>query len=325
MSSYPRSHEKFAAPAGRALLAVPSALADLAVAQCGVLTRAQLARAGLTSEHVRAATTARRWQSFGRAVVVLHNAPLSARQRQWVAVLLPGKQAALAGLTAAAAAGLRGFEDDSVHVLVSADCNARFPAWVEIHNSRRFSDTDVQHVPGPPRTRPARAVVDAATWIPNPRRACAVLCAAVQQRITTAEQLSWALRDAGAIRHVAIMRDVLGDVSKGAHTLTELELGPLASRAGLAPPRRQVLRREPSGRTRYVDAEFDLPDGTVLAVEIDGAVHLRPDTLSDDMSRQNELAIGGRVVLRFSTITMRLNQQAVIDQLIRVRLAHALP
>jgi len=115
---------------------------------------------------------------------------------------------------------------------------------------------------------------------------------------------------------------VLGDIGGGGHTLAEIDLAPLARRAGLAAPRRQVLRREPGGRVRYVDAEFDLADGTTLIVEVDGAVHLKPVQWWDDLSRQNELVIGGRPVLRFDSVTIRIDPPAVVDQLARMRRAH---
>ena len=97
----------------------------------------------------------------------------------------------------------------------------------------------------------------------------------------------------------------------------------LCARAGLPRLRRQVLRREPSGKTRYLDAEFDLPDGTVLAVEIDGAVYLQPESWWDDSARQNEVVIAGRPMLRLPSLTVRLDGPAVVDQLRRMRLAHA--
>lgn len=105
------------------------------------------------------------------------------------------------------------------------------------------------------------------------------------------------------------------------HSL-ELDLGPLAARAGLPTPRRQALRREVGGRVRYLDAEFDLPDGAVLAVEIDGAVHLQPESWWADSDRQNEVVIGGSPMLRFPSLTLRLEPARVVDQLRRVRLAH---
>jgi hypothetical protein len=307
---------------GARLVAVPDRLAELAHGQYGVLSRDQLRAAGFGKDHVRTAVQARRWQAFGRRVVVLHNATLSSRQREWVAVLLAGKPAALAGLTAAAAAGLTGFSSDRVHVLVARDSNAGWPSWVQVHNSNRFAPRDVQANASPPRTRIARAVVDAASWSANPRCACAIVCAAVQQRLTATDRLAVELRHAGAVRHAGVLRTLLGDIAGGGHTLAEIELTALAHRAGLPPPRRQVLRREPGGRARYLDAEFDLPDGTVLAVEIDGSVHLEPLTWWDDMVRQNELTISRCVTLRFGSMAIRLAPELVVDQLRRIRQAH---
>lgn len=202
------------------------------------------------------------------------------------------------------------------------DTSTRLPSWVKVHESRRFSAADVRRAHGPPRTATSRSIIDAATWSGSARRACGLLCAAVQRRLTTPGRLSRELRDAGAIRHVAIMRAILGDISGGGHTLAEIDLAPLARQAGLPPPRRQALRREPGGRARYLDAEFDLPDGTVVAVEVDGAVHLQPAAWWDDMSRQNELVIGGRLVLRYPSLTIRLEPHAVVDQLRRITIAH---
>ncbi len=309
-------------PTGTDLVAIPDAVAHLAQAQDGVVTRAQLRVAGLSAAQLEGAVDARRWRKFGRTVVVLHNGPLTPTQRNWVAVLLLTKPAALAGLSAATAAGLTGFEPDDVHVVVSHDTHVATPAWVRLHESRRLRPGDIYRNSGPPRTRTSRSVIDAATWSARPRRACAILCAAVQQRLTTAERLERERRTAGPIRHVRIMRDILGDISGGGHTLAEIDLGPLAVRAGLAPPRRQVLRREPDGKVRYIDVEFDLPDGIVLAVEIDGAMHLVPESSWDDMDRQNEVAIGGSPMLRFPSLKVRLEPPRVVDQLRRMRIAH---
>jgi hypothetical protein len=309
-------------PKGTDLVAVPQFLDALAAGQCGVVTRRQLALAGVTEAQIRAAVAARRWRAFGRNVVVLQNAPLTKPQREWVAVLLPDKPASLAGLSAAAFAGLQGFEPERVHIVVPHDTQTRFPPWVKVHESRRFETDHIVPGSAPPRTRTPRAVIDAAAWSKWPRRACAILCAAVQQRLATAEQLEAELCVAGRIRHVAIMREILGDIGGGGHTLAEIDLASLARRAGLGPPRRQLLRREPDGKVRWLDAQFDLPDGTVLVVEVDGAAHMQVESWLDDSDRQNEIVIGKQPVLRFPSLTVRLNQARVVDQLRRIRLAH---
>jgi hypothetical protein len=307
---------------GTELLAVPAEAAELVTRQAGALSRAQLAALSFTASQIRWAVRDRRWQLVGRRVVVLTNSPLTAEQREWVAVLMLGKPAALAGLSAAADAGLQGFEPDKVHVLVRHATHTAAPKWVKLHESRRFTAADIACGSGAPRTHPAGSIVDAATWSRWPRRACAILCAAVQQRLVTAAQLEAELRAAGRIRHVAIMRDILGDIGGGGHTLAEIDLGRLARRAGLGPPRRQRLRREPGGKVRWLDAEFDLPDGTVLAVEVDGAVHIQPESWWDDADRQNEVVIGKQPVLRFPSLVIRLDESRVVDQLRRMRLAH---
>lgn len=309
-------------PTGTNLIAVPDELRRLADRQSGVLTRRQLRVCGFDWDRVDAGLSSKRWRSFGRNVVVLDNAPLSPEQRLWVAVLLPGKLCALAGPSAAAEAGLEGFETAQVHIVVPHGTHTAVPSWIKLHESRRFTAADVEPDKAPPRTLFARSVIDTATWSRSPRRACAVLCAAVQQRLTTPGRLAAELASAGRIRHVAIIREVLGDIAGGAHTLAEIDLGKLARRAGLDPPRRQSFRRDPDGGARHLDAEFDLPDGSLLVVEVDGRGHLEVRKWMDDLGRQNEVVIDGRTVLRFASLTIRLDEQQVIDQLQRMRLAH---
>jgi hypothetical protein len=304
------------------LLAAPAELGELVERQLGVATRRQLAQAGLTAHDIDTAARGRRWRTFGRFVVVMQNAPLTLPQREWVGVLLPGKPAALAGLSAAGVAGLRGFEDERVHVVVRHATEIRVPAWMKLHESRRFTEDDINRSATIPRTRAARSLVDGAAWSRYPRRACAILCAGVQQRLVTPEQLTAELGAAGRVRHVAIMRDILGDIAGGGHTLTEIDLGKFAAQAGLPPPQRQGVRKDPQGKVRYLDAEFELSDGKLLVVEVDGRGHMEVDQWLDDTDRENEVVIGGRTVLRYPSITVRLNPARVVDQLRRIRLAH---
>ena len=309
-------------PTGADLVAVPLALVEVADRQAGVVTRSQLYALAFSRLQVDRAVAAGRWRAFGRTVIVLHNAALTEEQKQWVAVLRVEKPVALAGLSAAAAGGLTGFEPDRVHIVVPHDTHTHAPAWIKLHESRRFRADDILRTGGVPRTRPDRSLIDAATWSKWPLRACAILCAGVQQRLVTSDQLERELRIAGPVRHVAIMRSILGDIGGGGHTLAEIGLGALALRAGLPAPHRQALRREPSGKVRYLDAEFDLPDGSAFVVEVDGFVHLKPISWWNDMSRQNEIVIGGRPVLRFPSVTVRLEPEVIVDQLRRMRLAH---
>jgi hypothetical protein len=304
------------------LLALPPALGELAVRQVGVLTRAQLDAHGYPPCRIRAQIRARRWRAYGRFVLVLGNAPLTPAQREWAAVLMVTKPVGLAGLSAAAAGGLTGFEPERVHIVVRHATHVAMPHWVKIHESRRFSADDLNHVAAPPRTRTARSIIDAATWSRRPRRACAILCASVQQRLVTPEQLAEELQLAGRIRHVAIMREILGDISGGGHTLAEIDFGRLVERAGFPRPTGQRFRRDHDGKVRWLDVEIDLPDGSSVIVEIDGKGHLATERWWDDVDRQNEVVIDGKPVLRYPSAVVRLFPDRIISQLHRMRLAH---
>ncbi|HEY8789801.1 MAG TPA: DUF559 domain-containing protein [Actinopolymorphaceae bacterium] len=87
-------------------------------------------------------------------------------------------------------------------------------------------------------------------------------------------------------------------------------------------PLQQQLRTDPRGRRRYLDAVFVLPDAMILVVEVDGGVHLDPEVARDDAHRQNELVIGGELVMRFSSVTIRTQPDVVVDQLRRVFATH---
>jgi hypothetical protein len=182
---------------------------------------------------------------------------------------------------------------------------------VRVHVSRRYDGFDIHETRTPPQVRAERALVDAAAWSSTPRRACGILAAGVQQQLTTATRLRSELIGAGFVRHRKVLLAVLGDIEGGARSLAEVDLGIIARKAGLPPPRRQAVRTDSGGRRRYLDADFG-----AFSVEVDGAVHLLPLTYWNDMSRQNDIVIGsGRPILRFSTIALRTDRAAVARQL----------
>lgn len=292
-------------------------LLELGAAQDAVVSRGQLAELGFGDDVVRAHVRARRWRLVGRAVV-LHRGPLSTRERWWVAMIHVGQGAALASLTAAESQGLRGWESDMVHVLARRGVRVHPLPWMRIHESRRFSEEDVHPSRQPRQVRASRAVVDAASWKPHPRLACALLAAAVQQRLVTVEQLATELSRAGAIRHRRMMRQVLDDIAGGSDALSEVDFVRLCRKAGLPRPQQQAVRTDSAGRRRYLDARIRRPDGRVILVEVDGAMHLRVDRWWDDQARSNEIVLAeGAPLLRFPAVVIRSDERRVIAQLQR--------
>jgi very-short-patch-repair endonuclease len=86
---------------------------------------------------------------------------------------------------------------------------------------------------------------------------------------------------------------------------------------GLPEPARQAIRREPSGRRRYLDVEFRTRSGRRLVVEVDGALHLVVRNWWSDLFRQIEVVISDSPVLRFPSAFVRHEEALVIGQLRR--------
>lgn len=245
---------------------------------------------------------------------VLHRGPLTYRQRCWAYVLHAGQPALVNGRSALLLAGLTGWGDDSVHVLVpKSRCVPPLPGLI-LHETRRWPKVSM---PGLPRTTVERAAVDAAIRIRHPRSACGVLAAVVQQRLAAADALLAEMAASGRVRHQNVLRQALHDIGGGSQALSEIDFFRLCRRARLPAPARQVRRTDPSGRVRYVDAEWLLPDGRRVVVEVDGAIHLQPHNYWADMSRDNARSLQGDLVLRFPSIAFLIEPDVVIAQLQR--------
>jgi hypothetical protein len=291
---------------------IPLLLADIAKTQSMVVSRTQLASAGYDSDATRRRVMSGEWQQLGNAFVLLSGIP-SDDQMQWAAVLTAPGLVAITARTAATHYGLRGFTPDAIDILVThSDGSPRPIAGVHWHVSRRFTERDITPGWGLPTVSRGRAIIDAATWTPKPRVACALLAASVQQRVVPVAALRRQLATAGGVRHAGILLSILADIEGGADSLSEIDFAKLARKAGLPPPIRQSIRLDSSGRHRYLDADF----GT-FAVEVDGAFYLQAQNYWDDARRHNELVLGGDRILRFPSIAIRLEEDVVIAQLRR--------
>jgi hypothetical protein len=293
-------------------------LTDLSRNQAAVATRVQLRALGYTRKHVERRVKAAIWQALGRHVIVLVSGALTEEQRQWAAVLSCGGVSALAADSALLAHGVALITPgEAVHVVIRRGDRPSDLPWVKVHESRRFTVADVHPARSPARVRLERAAVDAAAWATTDRRACGLLLATVQQRLTTPGRLARELRLAGQIKRIRLLTAILKDAAGGAQALSEVDLGRLSRRHGLPEPVRQAARRDKNGKRRWLDATFRRADGRLVVAEVDGAVHLLPSTYWDDMARGNEIVIRGERLLRFPAIAIYLEPDRVADQLRR--------
>lgn len=273
----------------------------------------------MSCDQIRWRVSSGRWQRPGKGILVAQASPLTGSQKQRVAALWAGPHGALAGLTAARLAGLRGFDRDTnvVHILRPVGRRTRQdqpPGDVVVHYSRLLGTDDVHPVLTPRRTRVARSLIDAAEWMATDRGAQAILAAGVQQRLTVAGDLLREVERNGTHRRRGtLMRVTLRDIEGGSQALSELDFMRLVIRGfGLPVPDRQVARRDASGKRRWLDAFWERER---VVVEIDGAGHLDVLQYWDDMDRDNQLKLDGYTVLRFPAFMVRHSPERVAEQI----------
>ena len=295
-------------------------LTRLLYRQCGVVSMRQ------ASEHLSRAALRRRlandqWRRAHRAVLVVHNGPLTAQQRLWVASLAVGngEPAVIGGRSALAVLGMRGFATEQVDVLVGSARKERDPpANVRVHRTSHLPDRDVHRPGSPPCTTAARSVVDAASWAVSDRQATTVIAMAFQQRLVGVDEIGDVLARLPRAKRRKLTFQTSVDAAGGAHSLGELDLLALLRRAGLPLPSRQVIRTDAHGRKRYLDAVWE---EWGLHVEIDGAHHLAAPQAWVDADRQNQLWIAGEVVLRFPAWLVRQRPNTAAADIRRALLA----
>jgi very-short-patch-repair endonuclease len=279
--------------------------------QAGVLSWAQAERhLGRRAPANRLARS--RWQRPARAVLVTHSGPVTRHQRLWIAVLAAGRDAVLAGVTAATLEGLRGYDRPAIDVLIPAGRRARPMPGVRLRRTSVLPPDNVRWQDTPPRTIMARSIVDAAAWAATDDDARAIVAAAFQQRRVRAEEVDAVLARMPRSRRRGLVAETARLAAGGAHALSELNLLTLCRRFGLPQPDQQVRRVDRAGRERYLDAYWAR---WRLHVEVDGAWHLDVRTWWADMQRQNDLWISGDRILRFPAWAVLHEPERVAKQI----------
>lgn len=269
--------------------------------------RDQLAYLGADRHVVAHRVRTGRWRPVGPRVVVLATGELTFRQRLWVAVLHSGPDSALAGLTAAEAAGLRGFASTTLHTVVphGADATAlrdpRAGVLVRVSQSRAMCAALVHPARSPRRLLLPQAIVDAAAEAQTPDRARLLVIASVQQRLLVAADLRAVARERRRLRLRSVISEAIDDVEGGIHSLPERSWTRAIRRHRLPEPNLQVCVRRDDG-TWYLDADFQ-PWG--VGVEINGTQHTLVRTAGRDDHRRNVLGTGGRLVITIGSHIVR--------------------
>jgi hypothetical protein len=295
-------------------------VSSIAADQAGVVTTAQLREAGVHRAQVRAQLSSERWQRTTRGVLLTHNGPPTSDQALYAALLACPPESAISGPTAALLDGYRLGDPHippvtAIHITMPAGFRTPHGIGAQIHWSRHLGEDDVHPLKSPRRTRLPRSVLDWAAWQPVSceHAVRAIILGAVQQGLTTPEQLRAALAQRGHCRHRALIVESIGDAEGGVGSLPEHEFGGVCRDYGLPKPSRQVIRLRPSGRA-YLDVGFD---DYGYSSEIEGAQHFFVGHREQDLMRLNDLIISGERVLMFTSFAVRRRPQVVAEVLAR--------
>ncbi len=248
-------------------------------------------------------------------VVSTTTGTLTWTQRAWMGVLHAPPGSLLGGLTAARVHGLRNWDRDEITVLVRDTDDIPGVAGVRFTRTRR--DMGAMRLSGTwaPVCRLEPAVLLFAGYTRSTRTACGLLAAVVQQRRTTPEALLDWIELMRPLRRARLFRSTLRDIAGGSESMAELDVGIMCRRFDLRAPDRQTPRRDARGARRYTDCEWQLVDGRVVVLEVDGAFHMEVEHWVADMPRERSLVLDGSVVLRCSAMELRRDPASIARDL----------
>lgn len=289
---------------------VAIALAEVAGQRDGIISVHELRVIGVTRGQMRANLAACRWARVGRLAVALHGGQLSQRSRWWAALIDAGPAGVLDGVSALQAAGLTGFESETIRISVPRGIRVVGHPGAVIRQTRRLIPSDRQPS-GIPRVKPPIATIRAALWARSERQAALLVTMTAQQRLCRPIDLAHSLLAVRRDPRRKFLEGVVGSVLNGAQSLGELDFAALCRDRGLPEPERQAIRRS-AGGTAYLDAQW--PRFRVIA-EIDGVQHTWANVQVTDAQRQNELVLSGDAVIRIPVLALLVDPAPFMEQL----------
>jgi very-short-patch-repair endonuclease/predicted transcriptional regulator of viral defense system len=268
------------------------ALAVIAAAQRGVVSRRQLTAVGLGRSAIAHRIAKGRLHRLHRGVYLLGHAVPPRLAPEIAALLSCGDDAVLSHRTAAALWGIASPADHVDVTVVGRDCGRR--CGVQVHRVRRLDLRDRALRDRIPITAPARTLLDLAETIPPPDIERA-LAEALVRKLTTEAQLQRLLSRSLGRRGSRALRTILSQSSGPALTRSEAERKLLdLIRAGRLP------HPQTNAKVGRYEVDF-LWARQRLIVEVDGyAFHSSRAAFERDRTRDGDLQAQGFAVLRLT-------------------------
>ena len=283
--------------------------------QQGLLSLAQLRGLKVSRGFRRHRIASGRWVQRTSNVIGTTTGPMTREQLLWQAVLHAGPDALVGGLTAAGLQGLKNWPRDDITVLVPNALSFEPLTGVQYVRTRRPL-ADLRGRGDLPVCRLEPAVLMFAAAEPHRRTAHGAVAACLQQRLTSTKKIGEWLARLNPLPRSTKIELLLRDLDGGAHSMAEIDVTTACKEFGVAPPARQVRRRDRRGRLRFTDCEWKLADGRTLVLEVDGGFHDEVSQRADDRARQRALTTTGRIVVSCSAHEIRYEAWAVMEDLI---------
>lgn len=275
-------------------------LNELLRQQDGVITLLQANGVGLSNSAIQRRVRAGDWRRYARGVYFVDDREFSDAARIRAAVWAHGEHAAASGLAAAWWHRLTMFPPDIVEVTVPRNSHGRSHEGARVRR-RNLGTADVTVVRGLNVTELALTVVEASV---RRRGGVKLMDRALQQRLDLRALWRAHLRNAGRYGAPAARRLLYG-AADGARSEAERILVALLRQSGLT-----------GWRTNHpvagykVDAAFP---ARKIAIEIDGfAFHTDEEVFQNDRRRQNDIALAGWQILRFTWLDLTEYPERVI-------------
>ncbi|MGE0216456.1 DUF559 domain-containing protein [Mycolicibacterium sp.] len=260
--------------------------------QDGVITLRQAQAVGLSKQAVNRRVRLGLWRQCSRGVYFVDDRPFDDAARVRAAVWGFGEHAAASGLAAAWWHGLTRFAPEVVDVTVPRGSSGRKRSGARLRR-RDLATADVVEVRWLRVTALPLTAIEAAV---HARRDRGVMDRALQRDATLAQLWTAQLRNKGRYGSPAA-RTLLQGAGDGTHSAAERLLVKLLRDARLTGWR----ANHRVGRYR-VDVAFP---AAKVAIEVDGwAFHVDPTEFQIDRERQNDIALLGWQVLRFTWLDL---------------------
>jgi len=241
-----------------------------------------------------------RWEKVDRSVFRLVGAP-----RTWEATLLApilsvGPPAVASHFAAAALHGIPGFGQGRPEIAIPRGREHR-RAHARVRSSTDLDRCDRVVLSGVPATDLARTILDLGRYLGD-RRLLHVI-----EWGRRANKVDWSALISTLARHARqgrpgirrLRRVIAANIDRDEVTDSDFELLFLAFLAERGLPTPALHHRVTDGERFVAEVDLAYPD-LMIAIELDGAIHLEAEVRERDLPRQNDLVLLGWTVLRFS-------------------------